>query len=96
MYLFISKYVKPLEEVDRVLPKHVAYLDENYANGNFIFSGRQIPRVGGVILCKADTKTDAEAILALDPFAIEGVAAYEVIEFDPTKYAEAFEPCIHG
>ena len=96
MYLFISKYVKPLEEVDRVLPMHVAYLDENYANGNFIFSGRQIPRVGGVILCKANSKEEAQTILERDPFAIEGVAAYEVIEFDPTKYAESFKACLNG
>lgn len=94
MFLFVSKYIKPLEEVDRILPEHVAWLDANYAKEVFVFSGRQVPRVGGIILCNVEERKEAEGIIAGDPFVREGIAAYETIEFTPTKFAKDFAPFV--
>ena len=33
MFVFNLTYVKPLSEVERVLPEHVAYLDRYYGLG---------------------------------------------------------------
>lgn len=49
MFIAILTYIKPLEEVDRFLQAHRDYLAEHYAAGDFIASGPQNPRVGGVI-----------------------------------------------
>jgi len=84
-------YKCPLEEVDSLLDAHVEYLKQEYANGNFIASGRKVPRTGGVILCSVKTRDEMEAILAKDPFHTAGIADYDIIEFIPGMVAEGFE-----
>ena len=62
MFLFHLTYVKPLEEIERLLPAHIQFLDEFYAKGKFLCSGRKEPRTGGVILCRCGSLAEAEAI----------------------------------
>ncbi|KDN13519.1 hypothetical protein SALWKB12_0374 [Snodgrassella communis] len=69
-------------------------MPDHYDAGHFIASGRQVPRVGGVILCCASSKDAAEAILQGDSFYIHQIAEYEVIEFVPNKYVNGFEVLI--
>ena len=90
MFIVSLTYKSPLEEIDRHLDAHVAYLKEEYTNGSFIASGRKVPRTGGIIMSKVGTRTELEAILAKDPFNIAGVADYDVIEFVPSMVAEGF------
>jgi uncharacterized protein YciI len=92
MFVILLKYVKPLEEVQAATPAHREFLGRYYENGTFIVSGRQKPPVGGVILCKASTREEVEAITHQDPFYIQGIAEYTIIEFDPVKYAPDFAP----
>lgn len=87
MFLLDLTYRKPLREVDIQLPDHIAYLDRHYASGEFLCSGRKVPRTGGVILCKASTPAEVRAILEEDPFFTGGIAEYRVTEFVPSKYA---------
>ncbi|WP_239373163.1 YciI family protein [Snodgrassella gandavensis] len=94
MFIFKLTYLQSIEEVEKYLPAHLAYMQEYYDTGHFIASGRQVPRVGGVILCRASSKDAAEAILQEDPFYIHQVAEYEVIEFVPSKYVNGFEAFI--
>lgn len=56
----------------------------HYAAGDFIASGPQTPRVGGVIMIKANDRAAVEAIIAQDPFNIHGIADYQIVEFTPT------------
>lgn len=91
MFILNSKYVKSLEEVDRYLEVHKAFLEKYYKSGHFICSGRKEPRTGGIILCRAESREEVETILSQDPFMQEGVSEYEIIEFISSKYAEAFE-----
>ncbi|PIT21729.1 GTP cyclohydrolase [Snodgrassella communis] len=91
MFVFKLTYLQSIEEVEKYLPAHLAYLQEYYDMGHFIASGRQVPRVGGGILCCASSKDAAEAILQEDPFYIHPIAEYEMIEFVPSKYANGFE-----
>ena len=87
MFIVILTYQKPLDVIDALLEAHVRYLDENYARGLFLASGRREPRTGGVILARAESRSILEAALAEDPFAREGAASYEIIEFIPGKVA---------
>jgi uncharacterized protein YciI len=77
--------------VDKHLDAHVAYLKQEYGKGNFIASGRKIPRTGGVILSNVKTKNELEVILAKDPFYQKGIAEYDITEFIPSMVAEGFE-----
>ena len=86
MFIAILTYKKPLEEVDRHLQAHREYLAEHYAAGDFIASGPQTPRVGGVIMMKAENRAVVDAIIAQDPFNINGIADYQIVEFTPTMF----------
>ena len=86
MFIAILTYKKPLSEVDRFLAAHREYLAEHYAIGDFIASGPQTPRVGGVIMIKAKNRAAVDAIIAKDPFKINGIADYQIVEFTPTMF----------
>lgn len=89
MFIAILTYKKPIEEVDRFLQAHREYLSKHYASGDFIASGPQTPRVGGVIMIKADNRELVDSIIAQDPFNINGVADYRIVEFTPTMFVES-------
>ncbi len=86
MFIAILTYKKPLEEVDRHLQAHRDYLAEHYAAGDFIASGPQTPRIGGVIMITADNRAAVDSIIAQDPFKINGIADYQIVEFTPTMF----------
>jgi uncharacterized protein YciI len=85
MFLLLSRYLKSLDEVERWLPEHRAFLDRYYAEGLFIVSGPLEPRTGGVIVTADMSRERVLAILDEDPFLREGVSVYEIVEFRPTK-----------
>ena len=89
MFIAILTYKKPLEEVDRFLQTHRDYLAEHYAAGDFIASGPQTPRIGGVIMIKAANRASVDTIISQDPFNINGIAAYQIVEFKPTMFCDA-------
>lgn len=91
MFIISLKYIKPIDEVEKYLEHHIKFLDKYYVSGNFICSGRKNPRAGGVIICNAKDKVEAERIIQEDPFYVNEVAEYEVIEFSPTKYSDDFK-----
>lgn len=94
MFLLLSRYVKPLEEIDRVLPAHREFLDRHYKSGLFIVSGPLNPRTGGVILTADVPREQIDAVLAEDPFVTERISEYDIIEFNATKRAEWFPAAI--
>lgn len=87
MFITILTYKKPLSEVDRFLAAHREYLAKHYAAGDFIASGPQNPRIGGVIMMKATSRAAVDAIVAEDPFYINSIADYQIVEFTPTIFA---------
>jgi len=95
MYIIQVTYIKPISDVDKHLADHRAFLDKYYATGNLICSGPRSPRTGGIILCNAVDLEEAWKIIHQDPFFINSIADYEVIEFNPVKYADDFKPFIH-
>ncbi|HTX57625.1 MAG TPA: YciI family protein [Candidatus Acidoferrales bacterium] len=85
MFVLLSRYLKPLDEVDRVLADHRAFLERHYQAHHLLTSGPQNPRTGGVIVTHDLTREQLEAMLAEDPFTRHGIAEYEVVEFTPTR-----------
>jgi uncharacterized protein YciI len=90
MFIISITYTKPMTEIDGLLSAHRKFLNEQYENGMFLLSGRKVPRSGGVIIADAPNRADIEAVIQLDPFYAAGVAEYEIIEFVPSKAADAF------
>ena len=87
--VIILRYVVPIEEIDRHMADHVAWLTRGYAEGVFLASGRQVPRTGGVILTRGH-KREVEALVATDPFVASGAAVADVIEFTASMAASGF------
>lgn len=90
LYFVFLKYIKSLDEVDRLVPPHVDFLKQCYEEDAFIFSGPQQPRVGGLILSKNDSLEAVWAQLKRDPFYENEIADITVIEFIPRLYDDRF------
>ncbi len=84
MFVILLNYKKPLSIVDRFVGEHREFLEQHYISGHFLLSGRKEPRTGGVILAKAETKSEIESIVRSDPFYREQIAEYEIVEFVPS------------
>jgi uncharacterized protein YciI len=91
MYIVTLTYVRPLEEIDALMTDHVAWLKRHYAAGLFLASGRQVPRVGGVILARSGDRAALDTALATDPFVRHGAARADVVEFTASMTARGAE-----
>jgi uncharacterized protein YciI len=94
MFILNLTYIKPIMEVEKYLPNHIAFLEKYYKAQKFICSGRKNPRTGGIILCNAQDINEVNRLLREDPFYKEKIASYEIIEFLPVKYADDFKPFV--
>jgi uncharacterized protein YciI len=91
VFVMIVTYTKVMEEVEKHLDAHRAFLAQGFQDGSLMMSGGQNPRIGGVIIGRFEGKAAAEAFVALDPFCIGDVASYEIVEFVPSKFAKELE-----
>lgn len=92
MFVILVNYQKSLDVIDTLLPAHRAYLDIGYQQNYLIASGPRNPRTGGILLSQLTDRAVLEAFLSQDPYQLEGVASYEIIEFSPLKYHPDFIP----
>ena len=90
MLILSLTYIAPLEDADRHMEAHMAWVRAGYDGGVFLASGRKVPRTGGVILARGE-RAAIEAMCAADPFVIHGIAEYEIIEAAFTTVAPGFE-----
>ena len=81
-------YKADLGEIDAHMAAHVAFLKKHYAAGNFVVSGRKIPRDGGIIMAVARNRTEIEAIIQEDPFVMRKLADFRIIEFRASQRAD--------
>lgn len=89
MFIITLTYTATIEEVLRLLPAHQLFLDKYYETGNFIASGPQVPRIGGVILCRSNNYKEVEQIIKEDPF--NEIATYHITQFEINKYTGEFK-----
>jgi uncharacterized protein YciI len=94
MFVIELTYKAPVEEIDSNMAAHVAFLKKYYATGNFMISGRKIPRDGGIIVAVAKGQPQIEAIVREDPFYVRGLASYRIIQFRASQAADQFSKFI--
>ena len=87
MFIIELIYKVPLEEIDKHMKAHIAYLNKYYQAKNFIVSGRKIPRDGGIIIATASTRKEIEKIIKQDPFYKHKLAEFRIIEFNASQKA---------
>jgi uncharacterized protein YciI len=88
MFVIELTYKADLAEIDAHMRAHVAFLKKYYASGNFLVSGRKVPRDGGIILALAESRERIEAILREDPFHSHGLADFRIIQFRASQRAD--------
>ena len=88
MFVIELTYTATLDAIDARMAAHVKFLNRYYAAGNFLASGRKIPRDGGIILAVGSNREEIQRIVEQDPFYREGLAAFRVIEFRASQRAD--------
>ncbi|XZF15039.1 YciI family protein [Chitinophagaceae bacterium MMS25-I14] len=91
LFIVMITYHKPSEEIDLMLENHKSFLDKHYQSGRFICSGRMNPRTGGIILCHGSNKPEIADLLTEDPFFAGQLGSYEIVEFIPSGFSDAFK-----
>lgn len=88
MFVIELIYRASLDRIDAHMTAHVKFLKHYYAAGNFLVSGRKIPRDGGIILAVGDNRTQIETIVKEDPFIKLKLADFRIIEFRASQRAD--------
>ena len=94
MFVLISRFQKPFEEVNLSFALHSAWVQRNYESGRFLVSGRREPLVGGIIVARAASEQELRELLTTDPYQQRGLAEYEIFAFEATEFpkrSSAFE-----
>ena len=85
MYLMISKYLVPLDQVDQARADHMTFISALEESGVLVTAGRQDPPVGGIIVLDVATAAEAHELLASDPYVERGLAVYDATGFVPAR-----------
>jgi uncharacterized protein YciI len=89
-------YKADLAEIDAHMAAHVRFLKKYYAAGNFLVSGRKLPRDGGIIIAVGASRNEIEAIAKEDPFYTQGLADVRIVEFRASQRANDIQQRLDG
>ncbi|PZU59083.1 MAG: GTP cyclohydrolase [Sphingobium sp.] len=90
MFIISLTYVAPIAELDSHLDAHRAWLAQGIADGWLLAAGRKVPREGGILIARGE-RDDIAAKAATDPFVVNRVAEFALIEFAPAMVAPGLE-----
>jgi uncharacterized protein YciI len=96
LFVIILKYQVPLEEIESSMAAHMAFLNKHYKKGDFLVSGRQEPRVGGVILSIGRDRVTVDRMMQADPLVKNGLAKVEVVQFKASQMGKGLARYIRG
>lgn len=85
LFVITLIYQVPLDEIDSAMAAHMDFLNKHYKQGDFLVSGRQEPRVGGIIVSRGKDRAAVERMMQADPFVKQGLATVEIVEFKASQ-----------
>lgn len=94
MFIININYKKDLSIVDQFVSSHRQWLDTKFKEGLLLCSGPRNPRDGGVIIALGNNKSAIEDLIKDDPYYLNSIADYTVVQFDPLKYHHAIKDII--
>ncbi len=80
-FIILLKIVVDRATYEPYLPDHLAYLQTLKQQGTLLLSGPFTDRTGGMVMVRANSREDAEAIARADPLVQRGVDTCEVREW---------------
>jgi uncharacterized protein YciI len=81
LFLLELTYTASLDRIDAAMKAHMKWLRAHYAAGDFLVSGRKIPRDGGIIIATGTDRETVERLAHEDPFVSQGLATVRIVEF---------------
>ena len=87
-------YKAPLERIEEILPAHREFLQIGYDKGIILMSGPQVPRIGGIIIARANSMEELDSFFENDPYRVNQVGEYIYTQFNPVKYKELIKEWI--
>ncbi len=94
LFVVVLTYVAPIEAIDAAGVDHVAWLQEGYAAGAFLASGRRVPRNGGIIIATAASQAELEERLRGDPFQARNLAVADILPFEGNLLNDALRTAL--
>ncbi|MHC1737802.1 MAG: YciI family protein [Ignavibacteriaceae bacterium] len=85
-FIIIITYTAPIEEINKVVESHRAFLQKGYDSRLILMSGPQNPKSGGIVLARGKSKDELVNFFLEDPYKINQLAEYRFIEFNPVKH----------
>jgi uncharacterized protein YciI len=85
-YIGEITYTAAPEMIAATVGEHRAFLQTGYDRGWLLLSGPQVPKTGGMIVCRAPSLEELHAFFANDPYQIKALAEYRFTEFEPVKF----------
>jgi uncharacterized protein YciI len=81
LFIISLRYLVSLEKIDAAMQPHMAFLKKHYDNGDFLVSGRQVPRTGGIIIARGKDRDAVDRLMRNDPFVKKKLASVDIVEF---------------
>lgn len=81
-------YKAPLEKIEEMTAEHRNFLAQGYKKGFILFSGSQVPRIGGIVIAKGESMESISEFFSDDPYQKKGLAEYKFIEFSPKNFQD--------
>lgn len=91
-FLVHGTYLFPFSELTQLgalAEEHRAFVKQGYDNGDFLFSGPEVPADSGILVVRAESREKLDELMAKEPFIRDGkVRVSRVVEFDPVKHQD--------
>jgi uncharacterized protein YciI len=95
-FLIEITYTLPFEQIAPIVPEHRAFLQEGYDSGMLLMSGPINPRIGGIVIARAESEDQLRDYFSRDPYFLKQVAIYRFVEFEPVKYQTLVADWVKG
>jgi uncharacterized protein YciI len=93
-FLIEITYTAGPERIAEIRGEHRAYVQTGYDRGLLLYSGPQVPPLGGIVLGRAKSLEEIQTFFDGDPYHIKGVATHRFVEFNPVLNQSFMEPWI--
>ncbi|HSV58301.1 MAG TPA: YciI family protein [Variovorax sp.] len=96
LYVMLIDIIAPQPEFEKLLPKHIPWLESKFKLGVFAGSGGLGPGPRALAFVKAPSVATAQAWLAEDPLVIDAAVTQQLLQFTPRFHAPAFTAVVAG
>ena len=88
MFLFVvvSTFLVPIEVIDENVADHAAWVEEQYAKGRVLASGRRQPPIGGIIILRGESREEIVRLFSDEPFNTRGLVEYQFFQLTPGEF----------